>query len=505
MITSLLHINIEYENGLYAVNDKEVSELEAIYDAIEITAPFFNEENTLEEIEDAILMEEVDDIIITWSSGALSLVLALGRNLADLYGKNVYVPMELLNESKVISAGEGKVIFVKDISLIGTALENASHENEIVIPEVYIEWEKKVKGSRYYLTMKNGYDAFASGVYPQHVANTFAKHVLLDNEKTNVSAYMDLNSAIFSEKEICANNIDHIHRHQITKESVNFDGSQCVLKREVISYGEYAKKRKQGHLSHDHEYILKLEVPEDYQAFEDDLRVFEEKGITDTYDRRFLDECRWSNECSLKRMLRFVEKDGEIRPCITSEEALGKIGDDPDDVIIAASKRCDIAMVDRKCTSCPDQARCSGCAMLPANLSVNEYCDFIHRHKYIKEFIHRQHVAAFLAGFGKIFHDAETVRFSIPGNRFFYPGDAGETQEIFLCEKDGDYYCFNTQTAALVRIEEKFVFLLEAWAAGADIERQILNISLIFGFNASMAQETVIMGNMMLKNGRMIL
>ena len=183
MITSLLHINIEYENGLYAVNDKEVSELEAIYDAIEITAPFFNEENTLEEIEDAILMEEGDDIIITWSSGALSLVLALGRNLADLYGKNVYVPMELLNESKVISAGEGKVIFVKDISLIGTALENASHENEIVIPEVYIEWEKKVKGSRYYLTMKNGYDAFASGVYPQHVANTFAKHVLLDNEK----------------------------------------------------------------------------------------------------------------------------------------------------------------------------------------------------------------------------------------------------------------------------------------------------------------------------------
>lgn len=505
MIKSLLHINIEYENGLYAVNDKEVEALEAIPDDIEITTPFFNEENTVDELEDAILMEEGDDLIITWSSGALSLVLALGRNLAGMYGKHVYVPMTLLDEDKVVSEGEGKVIFVKDLSMIGAALEKASYKNEIAIPGEYIEGEEKVKGSRYYLTMKNGYDAFVSGVYPRHLSNTFAKHVFLNNEETDISAYMDLNSAIFSEKEICTNKNSHIHRHLITKESVNFDSSGSALKREVISYGEYAKKRKQGHLSHDHEYILKLEVPEDYQAFEDDLRTFEEKGITDTYDRRLLDECRWSNECSLKRILRFVEKDGEIRPCITSPEALGRVGDDPDEVKIAAGKKCDIAMVDRKCTSCPDQERCSGCAMLPGNMSVNEYCGFIHRHKLIKEYIHRQHVAAFLSGYSKLFHDEETVRFSIPGNRFFYPGEAEEKHEIFLCEMGGDYYCLNPQTAALVRIEEKFVFLLEAWAAGADIDRQILNISLIFGFNASIAQETVIMGNMMLKNGRMIL
>ncbi len=505
MITSLIHINVEYENGLYTVNDKEVALLKAIPDDIDITTPFFNEENTLEEIEETILMEDGDDLLITCNSGALSLVLELGRDLAQEYGMNVYIPMDLLNEDKVISIGAGNVIFVKDLSLIETAPETASSESELAVPKEYIESEKNANGSRYYVTMKNGYDAFVSGVYPQQLSNTFAKHVFLNNAGTDINAYMDLNSAVFSEKELCTNKNAHIHGHLIAGDRVTFDGTSCSLEREVMPYSEFTDKREQGQLTRDHEYILKLEIPEDYLAFENDLKTFEETGTTDTYERRLLDECRWSNECSLKRMLRFVEKDGEIRPCITSPEAIGRIGDDPDEVITAASRKCDVVMIDRKCTSCPEHDRCSGCAMLPGNLSAGEFCDIMRRHKLIKEFIHRQHVAAFLAGFSKLFGNEDRIRFSVPGKRFFYPGEAKERQEIFICEKDGNYYYLNLQSGSLIRVEEKFVFLLEAWSTGADIESQILNLSLVFGFNSDKAQEAVVMGNRKLKNGGMIL
>lgn len=504
MIKSLLHVNVEYENGLYAVNDREVAVLEAIPNGIEITAPFFNEENNLEEIEDAILMEDENDLIITWNSGTLSLVLALAGDLANEYGKNVYIPMDLLAEDEVISAGDGNVIFVKELSLIETALEKESCEKKITVPEEYIESEKNVNGSRYFVTMKNGYDAFVSGVYPQQLSNTFAKHVFLNNTDTDINAYMDLNSAVFSEEEVCANKNAHIHGHLITRDKVTFDGTSCALEREVIPYGEFASKREQGQLTRDHEYILKLETSEDYLAFENDLKAFEETGTTDTYERRLMDECRWSNECSLKRMLRFVENDGEIRPCITSPEAIGRIGDDPDDVITAASRKYDVVMIDRKCMSCSEHDRCSGCAMLPGNLSANEFCDFMHRHQLIKEYIHRQHVAAILARFSQLFCNYEKIRFSIPGKRFFYLDDVKEKQEIFICEKEGNYYYLNLQTNSLVRIEEKFVFLMEAWSTGADIESQILNLSLVFGFDSGRAQEAVVMGNRKLKNGGMI-
>lgn len=504
MITSLLHVNVEYENGLYAVNDKETDVLREIPEEIEILTPFFNEENNLEEVEDTILMENVDDVLITWEKGALSLVLKLARDLAGMYGQNVYIPMEMISNDQVLFEGDGKIILVKDAAYIESALEVGEEISELSVPEEYETSENPVSGCRYFVTMKNGYDAFVSGVYPQQLSNTYAKHILLDDIEADVSGYVDLNSAVFTEEEILGGN-EYWHHHLISKEGVRFDNSDSVLKREVLTYHEFDEKKKEGQLTHDHEYILKLESSDDYKAFEKDLSIFEESGYTDTYERRLMDECRFSNECSLKRMLRFSVKNEEIRPCITSEESIGQIGDDYDEIITSASRRFDRTMIDRKCMSCSEHDRCSGCAMLPKGLAADEYCGLMHRHKLIREYIHKQHVASFLTEFSRMFHEDEVIRFSIPGKRFFYPGDEAEKQELFLCEKDGKYYYLNLQTGSLVKVESKFVFLIEAWAAGIDVDKQILNLSLVFGYGPEQSQELVVMGNRKLKNGGMIL
>ena len=505
MITSLIHINIEYENGLYAMDDKATEVLDRIPDEIDIITPFFNEENNLEEIEDAILMEDGDDLIITWSKGSLALALELAGDLAGVYAKNVYIPMEILEEDRVVSFGEGNVIYVKDVSKIDSSLENGHKEHWLGIPSEYIAGENPVNGDRYFTTMKNGYDAFVSGVYPQQITNSFAKHVLVNDKEADLKSYVDINSAVFSKEKLHTSDPAYCHKHVIEEGKIRFDNSSCALERTVLNYREYLEKRALGLLKHGHEYILKLESSEDYKAFESDLKDFEEKGLTDTYERRLVDECRWSNECSLKRMLRFSEKKGEIYPCLTSKESIGKIGDDYDQIITNANCKCDRAIINRKCMVCSEHDRCSGCAMLPEGFSEIDFCGFMRKHRLIREFIHRQHVAAYLAQFSSLFSGDEFIRFSVPGNRFFYPGDEDEKQEIFLSEKNGQYIYLNLRTGSLIKVEQKYVFLLEAWAEGSNLDSQIMNISLVFGFDPGSAQEAVVVGNRKLKNGGMIL
>ena len=413
MVTSIIHINVEYENGLYAFNGKVPAGAEESLKGTKVITPSFGEEDSLEEIEEAVLKEDGNDLMITWSEGAQALALELTGDLERFYGKKVYIPM-------------GK------------------HEEHI--------GDRKPADERsFFTTMKNGYDAFVSGVYPQQISNTYAKHVLVHDKEADLRSYVDINSAVFSRNEMhCAQPI-YCHKHVIEKEKIRFDNSDSILKREILTYHEYIDKRDRGQLARGREYILKLKSPEDYKEFENDLYRFEKTGFTDTYERRLIDECRWSNGCSLKRMLRFVEKNGKVYPCPSCKESIGKLGDDYDSILRSASYKCDRAIIERKCASCTEHDRCSGCAMLPEGLSKIDFCEFMRRHKLIGEFIVRQHVAAFLAQFSNLFRDDEYIHFGVPGKEFCYPGEEVGKQEI-LCEKDGKYFYLDTEKGLLMKV-----------------------------------------------------
>ncbi|MCR5557679.1 MAG: hypothetical protein K6F75_09010 [Butyrivibrio sp.] len=388
MTPAINRINVKNENGLYTVDDYEI--------------------DSLEELERAVLRQEGDEFIVTCNQKALPLVLELAGDLSEVYGKKISIPMEDTEEDKTDNI-------------------------------------------RYFAVMKNGYDAFVSGVYPQQISNTYAKHVLVHDKEADLRSYVDINSAIFTRKETHNMQPPYSHKHVIGKGKISFDNSGVVLKRTVLAYSDYIEIRDRGQLVRGHEYILKLKSPEDYSAFENDLFLFEKTGFTDTYERRLIDECRWSNGCSLKRMLRFWEKNGRIYPCLSSKESIGRLGDDYDDIIRSANRKCDRAIIDRKCMSCTAHDRCSGCAMLPKGLSKNDFCDFMRSHRLIGEFIVRQHVAAFLAQFSNLFRDDEYIHFLVPGKKFSHTGEEVGKQDI-LCEKDGQYFYLNTETGSLMKV-----------------------------------------------------
>ena len=143
MSKELLFINIGYENGLYTFkNDDVCSE---IPESIMVNTPFYNQENSFEELVDTISMEPEDDIVFAYHYYNQKLVKRLAVVLAEEYGKKIYFvnPEELdfqrLTEMPVLNCPE-----------------------------------EETQG--YFAAMRNGYDAFVTGIYPDNLSNTLAKH-----------------------------------------------------------------------------------------------------------------------------------------------------------------------------------------------------------------------------------------------------------------------------------------------------------------------------------------
>lgn len=92
-------------------------------------------------------------------------------------------------------------------------------------------------------------------------------------------------------------------------------------------------------------------------------------------DGVFLDGCRWhSNLCPALKMRRsFINKNGEILPCMTGQ-SLGSLSDSVQDLRNNAKKIYAEIRMERKCDGCPADSRCSKC-LFPYPLNQQEYCE----------------------------------------------------------------------------------------------------------------------------------
>lgn len=92
-------------------------------------------------------------------------------------------------------------------------------------------------------------------------------------------------------------------------------------------------------------------------------------------DGVFLDGCRWSNSLCPALKLRhiFINKNGEILPCMTGQP-LGNLTDNVQDLRNNARKIYAQIREERKCGECPADSRCSKC-LFPHPLNQQEYCE----------------------------------------------------------------------------------------------------------------------------------
>ena len=505
MLEKILYVDIDYKDGLYRFENTDL--FPGIPENIQVETPFFYEENSFDELVEILSEEEVPDVVFSCTRGNYPLIKELGNVLALDYNKQIYyVSREFKKEYRVRK--DGNVIYLLRNYYQLNELESIPFEEIEEYDEIFAEQGIDADNG-YFHAMKNGYVAFMTGIYPDSVPNTLAKHILVEDldQLGSLNEYLDVNGAVLLKRETSdvPDVIQHIHF--VNEEELCIDQNMAKVKRNICSYKQYTKLREEKKLQQDVIYFLKIESPEDLKCFAGDLERFATEGVLDTVEKRIVDECRWSGECSLKRVTRYEVVEGKVKPCLTSDVTLGDITTDADIQKIEANRLFDKNMIQRKCIKCSLRDVCSKCSCMATGMNAEEFCTFMHKHPYLREYLKKNQLAGFLKSFSKICEQDTQIHFSTSTKGLVYPEGSKEpekAQMLFLFEKNGQYFYLNTSKANLIKIERKYAFLLEAWSMGESRERMVLNMRKVFQMTEECAINVVEEGMQRLKSGGMI-
>lgn len=510
MVEEILFINIGYKDGLYVFENGDI-DLD-IPNEIMVNTPFYNQANSFEELVDTLLLEPEEHIVFTYNYNNQRLVRKLACTLLKEYEKTVYLINSNLCNAVCNVDSQNSLYLLKNYEDLHN-VDQLSLQVITEIPELNLHSLPDIENS-YYVTMRNGYDAFVTGIYPQNVSNTLAKHIQLEKHVTikDTSEYLDINGAFLVNMEDVKdidiqdkNNFNHLHI--IKEEKVQFDETKVSLKNFICSYSQVEDIKRKGKCLLDYEYYLKIENKNDLEKFSVDLDFYKQTGKVDTISKRLVDECRWTNQCSLKRLTRYRVTEDGIKPCITSEKSLLESQEDHMMQLLEANKLCDKAMIQRNCMECAVKDVCSKCACLPNEISREEFCDFMHLYPFVGEYLRKKRIVNFLSKFSKIFEGNAYIEVSSSVHSFEYPIRKTKEcagREVFVFKKNANYYALHIQKGSLIRLEKKYVFLLEAWALERSAEEIVEKMAEKYNMDISSAKMVIEEGYYKLQKGGLI-
>lgn len=503
----VLYVKIGYQNGVYILeNDSVCSEIpEDIY----VNTPFYNQENSIDDLVDTILEEPEKDVVFLYNDLNQVLVRKLGKKLSSEFSKNVIFVCDELNCEYIYLKDNVKIYLIRQFEDL-KRIKDINFRVSEVLPEIKTDPSKKYN-SRYYLTMKNGYDAFITGIYPEQISSTLAKHIGVEASSDIDSATdnIDMNGAIIIKEGLKEEDkFDRIvHLHHSHENSVSFDESKYSYRRKICTYSQYLNLKKKNELEDNIIYFLKIESSEDLAGFRNELVYFRQTGKIDTVERRLVDECRWTNQCSLKRMIRYSICGEYIKPCLSSDKTLIGINADHDEKLIAANRIADHTLIRRNCVECQSRNICSKCACLPELIDSSLYCSVFRDFPYVSEYLKKKQLVNFLSKSSNILKDMEEIEVSSSVHCFEYPMNKNNNptiKSVYIFKKDNNYFYLHLLKGNLIKVERKFVFLLEAWVLGESQERIISNMVDKYNLNLSDAERLVVNGYEMLKKEGMI-
>lgn len=506
----ILYVKIGYENGVYVFkNDLVCSE---IPEDICVNTPFFNQENSMDELVETILEEPEEKVVFLYNSENQNLVRGLGKRLSAEFGKEIIFIGIGLSQNYIYSNGREKIY------LLG-CFENLKQMEQLhfiecsEIPGLNIDPEKKYD-QQYYLAMKNGYEAFVTGIYPEQMSSTLAKHIGVETaeDARKMSEYLDINGAVFvrdidddKKKQFLGD--FSAHCHQVQEECVRFDDSHYSCQKCVCTYTQFKELEKESSLKRGTTYYLKIIQPSDFECFKEDLMHFKNTGMINTVGRRLVDECRWTNHCTLKCLTRYSIENNYVKPCLTSSQLLSEVEEEPSMQLISANKLADRTMIIRDCTNCEMSLYCSKCACLPDSFDKNTYCEFLHKLPYVAEYLQKRQVVNFISQNSNVFKNMEEIEVSSSVHCFEYPVQEKRkpaNRVVYIFRKYGEYFFMHLIKGTLIKIERKYVFLLEGWALGESEEEVISSMTKKYHMPISDARTLVIEGYERLKKGGMI-
>lgn len=486
MERGVLYVKIEYENGLYVLkNDLICSE---IPNNININTPFFLNENSFEEIIDTILEEEEEYIIFLYTSKNQTLVQKLGEKLLDITNRTIIFIGEQLKDNYQYIYDNKKIYLLCKFDY----LENMEKINFIecnMIPKIYDPLDDE-NSNRYYITMKNGCDAFFTGIYPENLSNTLSKHIYINSEMNirNIEEKMDINGAIFVDEgkerlDLCEP-INHIHT--IKKDRIQFDNFQDEYRVIICNYTEFFEWREKGNIDNNTTYFLKIENESDLECLKEELEEFRKNASIHMIQTRLIDECRWSNHCSLKRLVRYSIYKNKIVPCLTSSQHLLGIEEDIEEQHIEANRLYDRTIIDRKCSKCHMKFKCSKCACLPQNINQELYCKMMMEYPFILEYLEKKRVLNMLKSASKFLENVDDLKISSSVHCLEYPASEEKNiaeHPIYIFCINKEYFYLHILKGIIIKIERKYVFLLEAWMLNIKEEEICRKMEIKYNFD----------------------
>lgn len=257
MVEEILFINIGYKDGLYVFENGDI-DLD-IPNEIMVNTPFYNQANSFEELVDTLLLEPEEHIVFTYNYNNQRLVRKLACTLLKEYEKTVYLINSNLCNAVCNVESQNSLYLLKNYEDLHN-VDQLSLQVITEIPELNLHSLPDIENS-YYVTMRNGYDAFVTGIYPQNVSNTLAKHIQLEKHVTikDTSEYLDINGAFLVNMEDVKdidiqdkNNFNHLHI--IKEEKVQFDETKVSLKNFICSYSQVEDIKRKGKCLLDYEY-----------------------------------------------------------------------------------------------------------------------------------------------------------------------------------------------------------------------------------------------------------
>lgn len=298
------------------------------------------------------------------------------HNQVVLYSNNlqVYGDMAGLTE-KLKNANYRQTIQVRDLSVINTP----------------------IFGEKYH-AIKNGIRAFYTGLYFDAQEMAYTKHIRCEVDKVDqdfletLSLHNAANSGIYVKGKDIGSKYSEI-RDMAVKSGYLF--SNIVTYDELDVADKYDVKINNTNAGvyqtvsyanandmKDENVFLALDSEESLNVFIADIKEFKETG-TVKHDRMWkydlVDNCRWMNyrSCNLGKLYRMDIKDGQVCPCISSDESIGTISEMHFSLIRNACVRAESAQMERNCADCEVKLYCPKCSMLPEYLTRERYCEIM--------------------------------------------------------------------------------------------------------------------------------
>lgn len=373
-----------------------------------------------------------------------------------------------------------------------------------------------------YRAIKNGIRAFYTGMYYDNEEMAYTKHIRCSEEDLTESLFQDLSAHNAANNGIYVTGKNADKQYKAVKEMAVKSG---YLFSNFVSYNElevkdsyqvkingvdagtyrvvaYADAKE---LNEKNAYIS-LDSEAGLNEFLDDVKEYRNTGAV-KYNRMWkydlVDKCRWINfrSCSLDKLYRFTVKDGEVCPCITSNQSIGNTGTMHFPLIRNACVHIESEQVERKCDKCGCKLSCPKCSMLPEYISKERYCEIMHSNLDLEKYFQNMMTIRTFFEYCSIkkLKDVtpDMMKFATAKNAISVDAEpvaeSKLNEYIMLGKVNGQevYVIFNWRTRQALSVNNTLFMIAELLLKGQDHEMIIKYMAKAFGVENEIAKANV--------------